>query len=200
MHDSWQNQLPLYAAGLLPASEREALEQHLTTCEHCQRDVQLWHDVAQAVHDDVSRRVLRDAPPPLAVPPAHTEHQIHSLQRGNHRFANPAAENRNKSPVNTRAHPVPLKAVQRIAGIALTLMAVGATIALLVVFANAKLSPETAGVVSQFSGPTPAAPLTPIPIPTPSPTPEPEPVMLDLSDIRDELQTCLLYTSDAADE
>jgi hypothetical protein len=49
MHDKWEEMIPFYLNGTLPALQRSALEQHLDTCDECRRSLGEWHTIANAI-------------------------------------------------------------------------------------------------------------------------------------------------------
>ena len=50
MHKKWEELIPFYVTGMLSPAEHQQVEQHLATCESCQKDVDEWVDIANAVH------------------------------------------------------------------------------------------------------------------------------------------------------
>lgn len=48
-HDKYEEDIPLYAAGQLPQSQRNDLEKHLTGCKQCQQDLLFWKAVSEEV-------------------------------------------------------------------------------------------------------------------------------------------------------
>lgn len=64
MHEGWQDLLPFYAVGTLPAADRAAVEAHLAGCAACQQTIDEWRVVATAVQAEASARAA--ALPPLS--------------------------------------------------------------------------------------------------------------------------------------
>ena len=63
-HTTFEDLLPLYAAGQLHGAQRNELEQHLANCADCQADLALW--MAVSTDMNASSRAVT-APPDLAV-------------------------------------------------------------------------------------------------------------------------------------
>jgi hypothetical protein len=49
----WVERLPEYVAGLCGASERKRIERHLSTCDRCRAELDLWRAIGEAVEVDV---------------------------------------------------------------------------------------------------------------------------------------------------
>ena len=48
-HQSYEDRLPLYAAGQLDALERADMEQHLHTCAECRTDLNMWRAIGSEI-------------------------------------------------------------------------------------------------------------------------------------------------------
>ena len=69
MHNkSWQDLIPFYVAGTLPADTAAALEAHLTGCTQCQQAVETWQHIAALVRADVEARIAGYSLPSLRLP------------------------------------------------------------------------------------------------------------------------------------
>ncbi|MFG1920393.1 zf-HC2 domain-containing protein [Cryptosporangium sp. NPDC048952] len=54
-----KDQLPAYAAGSLPPSERARVDAHLSTCADCRSDLASWHAIAASTPDSAAPEVGR---------------------------------------------------------------------------------------------------------------------------------------------
>lgn len=62
-HQNFEDLLPLYAANQLSSAERETIDEHLSGCETCRADLELWLAVGDGIHAESASVV---APPDLA--------------------------------------------------------------------------------------------------------------------------------------
>jgi len=58
MNEHSYDLLPWFAAGTLAADERDRVQQHIAGCATCQRELEQWQVIAQAVNADVSEQAI----------------------------------------------------------------------------------------------------------------------------------------------